>query len=77
MTKPAHQHIRDWRVVQVGVVIFLCYILLILVQWMVAGPFAALQTWHLAPVTTTVPALVAGLFAIVKTLMQRNEKEET
>jgi hypothetical protein len=74
--KPAHQHIRDWRVVQISVTIFLCYVLYSLTTWMIATPFVSLQTWHLAPITTAVPALIAGLFAIVNTIMKRNEKEE-
>jgi hypothetical protein len=76
MKKPAHQHLRDWRIVQIGVTGFLCYVLYVLVVWMVATPFVSLQTWHLAPITIAFPALVTGLFAIVNTIMKRNEKEE-
>lgn len=76
MKKPAYQHIRDWRIAQIGVTVFLCYILFILTTWMIATPFVSLQTWHLAPITTAFPALIGGLFAIVNTIMKRNEKED-
>lgn len=76
MKKPAYQYLRDWRVVQLVVTALLCYILITLTTWMVVTPFVSLQTWHLAPITTSFPALIAGLFAIINTLMKRNEKEE-
>lgn len=75
-SKPMHQYLRDWRVVQIGVTLFLCYILYNLTNWMVATQFSELQNWHLAPITTAFPALIGGLFAIVNTIMKRNEKEE-
>ena len=76
MKKPLHQQIRDWRIVQIGVTIFLCYILYILTAWMIATPFLSLQTWHLAPITASFPALIGGLFAIVNLIMKRNERED-
>lgn len=76
MKKPAHQHIRDWRVVQIGVTIYLCHILGVMVTWMVATPYGELKDWHLAPITASIPALIGGLFAIVNTIMKRNEKED-
>jgi hypothetical protein len=76
MNTPAHQRLRDWRIVQIGVTVFLCYILYVLSTWMVSAPFSSLNTWHLAPITTAFPALIGGLFAIVNTIMKRNEKED-
>lgn len=76
MGKPIHQRVRDWRVIQISVTVFLCYILWALTDWMLAASFINLQTWHLAPITAAFPALIAGLFAIINTIMKRNEKEE-
>lgn len=71
-----HQLLRQYRVLQVGIAIYLVYLTQELVAWMMHGDYADLKDWHLAPITATVPALVTGLFAIVNSMSRRAEKDE-
>lgn len=76
MKRPIHQLLRQYRIAQMGVISFLCYITYIFTSWIVADPYKDLSEWQLAVVVTAFPALLTGLFALVKTLMVRTEKDE-
>ena len=76
MSKPLHLVIRQYRVVQISLTVFLSYITYEIVDWMTATSYIELQNWHLAPVTAALPALVAGLFKLVDSIIKRNEIDE-
>lgn len=76
MKRPLYILLRQYRALQILLTLFLCYITYIIVEWLIESPFKDLSDWHVAPIATTLPALIAGLFAIVNSVMKRNEIDE-
>ncbi len=74
--KPLHILLRQYRVLPILLTIFLSYLAWVLVGWMIATPFASLSTWHIAPITAALPALIAGLFKLVETVNKRFEVDD-
>jgi hypothetical protein len=74
--KPLHTILRQYRVLQLGLILFLCYVTYELTEWMTQSPFSELSDWHVAPITATLPALVAGLFALANSVMKKNEIDD-
>jgi uncharacterized membrane protein len=62
-----------FRILQVTVTVYLCMVLWVFVKWMTATPYADLAEWQLATVVVSVPALITGLFATLKTAIKPEE----
>jgi hypothetical protein len=71
-----HEILRQYRVLQMSLIVFLSTITWLLIDWITQTPFNELQDWHLAPVTAALPALIAGLFGLANSVMKGNQKDE-
>lgn len=76
MKTPLHIVLRQYRVLQIFLVLFLCYVTYVLLMWVTAGTFAALSPVQAGVIATTFPALITGLFAIVNNINKKNEVDD-
>jgi hypothetical protein len=73
---PLYELIRKYRVWQIVCTSVLLWAMVKFILWITASPYIDLKDWHLAPITAALPALIAGTFGLVNTIMKRNEKDE-
>lgn len=73
---PVHQTLRQYRILTVLSTLFIMVVIMIFVDWMTETPYSKLSEWHLAPVTAALPALIGGLFAVIKTFSVKTERDE-
>lgn len=60
----------EFRILQVGITIYLCYVLHWIVDWMTQVPYSELSEWQLATTVAAVPAIITGLFASLKSAVK-------
>jgi hypothetical protein len=73
MKTPIHILLDRFMVLEISVTICLMIALFRLIDWMIESPYEDLSDWHLAPITATLPALVAGMFKIIELIINKSK----
>lgn len=76
MNRPLHVILRQYRVLQIILTVFLCVITWNIVEWIMVTPYKELSDWQVGVIATTLPALIGGLFAIVNTVAKKAERDD-
>lgn len=76
MSRPLYAILRQYRVLQIILTIFLCLITWNMVEWVMVTPYKDLTDWQVGVIATTLPALIAGLFAVVNSTSKKAERDD-
>lgn len=70
-------HLRKWRVLKIGITVFLSLILWDVKEWIMEGPYENLDTGvQSVVISVIVAAIVTGLFTLANKMDDPHQKDE-